>query len=338
MQTNEMNVDFTKKKTRNDTQRDKRVIAKQKKDEVITMAWRPNVYFIEGELDNTLLGKITGWMQFAGMTEKVLFDLEGDFHRDIRGAKIHLQGDASETDPPNNAQNYFDSFASRQTGKAGDITAGLTPRDYVDYPYIEWYGHENGRVVLELEPVQVEVVGHPIPICESDPVSRKEQAENMAGFLGGLASEMNIPERQAVSTGNAVAVDRAKKVVANDKIRGMKLLPKELREIVPPLYAQDGKGDDAIAHAKYFTPSSGWTWYITEGEPVLDETGREIDFRFFGLVDGHEKELGYFCLSELESVKGPMGLPIERDLWWKPKTLAEISPETSEHDSQGGAS
>jgi hypothetical protein len=32
-------------------------------------------------------------------------------------------------------------------------------------------------------------------------------------------------------------------------------------------------------------------------------------------------------LSELESVNGPMGLPIERDLWWKPKTLEEIAPE-----------
>ena len=32
-------------------------------------------------------------------------------------------------------------------------------------------------------------------------------------------------------------------------------------------------------------------------------------------------------LSELESVRGPMGLPIERDLWWKPKTLAEVAPE-----------
>ena len=35
---------------------------------------------------------------------------------------------------------------------------------------------------------------------------------------------------------------------------------------------------------------------------------------FFGLVEGHVKELGYFSLSELQRVKGPMGLPIERDL------------------------
>jgi hypothetical protein len=93
------------------------------------------------------------------------------------------------------------------------------------------------------------------------------------------------------------------------------------------LYSQDGKGGKTIVHVKFFSPSSSWTWYITEGEPMLDDAGSEIDFKFFGLVDGFEKELGYFNLSELESVKGPMGLPIERDLYWTPKTLQEIAPE-----------
>ena len=60
---------------------------------------------------------------------------------------------------------------------------------------------------------------------------------------------------------------------------------------------------------------------------MLDGSGKEQDFCFFGLVDGHEKELGDFLLSELEEVRGPMGLPIERDLHWQPKTLADIAPE-----------
>jgi hypothetical protein len=50
------------------------------------MAWRPSVCLIEGELDNTTLGHVTGWMQFTGMENKVTFVLRGDFHRDIRGA------------------------------------------------------------------------------------------------------------------------------------------------------------------------------------------------------------------------------------------------------------
>ena len=52
---------------------------------------------------------------------------------------------------------------------------------------------------------------------------------------------------------------------------------------------------------------------------------------FFGLACGLEKELGYFSLSELESVRGPMGLEIEPDLYWEPKTLAEIAPELFVH-------
>jgi len=113
----------------------------------------------------------------------------------------------------------------------------------------------------------------------------------------------------------------------NNKIRGMKLLTKELRRKLPPLYAQDGKGGKAVVYAKLFTPDSSWYWHITEGEPVLDESQNEVDYRFFGLVFGHERELGYFLLSELEEVCGPMGLPIERDLYFQPKTLEEIAPE-----------
>ena len=101
----------------------------------------------------------------------------------------------------------------------------------------------------------------------------------------------------------------------------MKLLTKEIRRKLPPLYSQEKLGDQAIAHVKFFTPDSSWTWYATEFD------GEDT---FFGLVDGHEKELGYFRLSELESVRGPMGLAIERDKFWKPKTLAEIAPELFE--------
>ena len=98
----------------------------------------------------------------------------------------------------------------------------------------------------------------------------------------------------------------------------MKLLTAEIRKKLPPLYSQDDLGGKAVAHLKMFTPSAGWTWYATEYD------GEDT---FFGLVDGHEKELGYFSLSELQKVRGPLGLPIERDLYWQPKTLEEIAPE-----------
>ena len=291
------------------------------------MAWRPNEQFIEGVLDNTVPGKVTGWMKFAGMSDKVIFDLEGDFHRDIRGAKVRLRGDG-ESANAEEAEKYMEGFSAVQKGNVGDITGGFPPADYVEGSvYVEWYGADNGRCVIELEQDQIEILTQPIPACESDPLSRKKQAENMAGFLCGIAAACGIPETNAVAIADTEAVERAKKVIANDKIRGMKLLPKEIREQLPPLYSQDGKGGKAVVYVKYFTPSSSWTWLSTEGEPVLDESGKEVDFKFFGLVFGHEREFGYFLLSELEEVRGPMGLPIERDLHFKPKMLEEIAPE-----------
>jgi hypothetical protein len=116
----------------------------------------------------------------------------------------------------------------------------------------------------------------------------------------------------------------------NNQQRGMKLLTKELLKKIPPLYAQDGKGGKSIAYAKYFCPSNSWTWLACEYD------GEDT---FFGLVDGHVKELGYFSLAEIEEVTGPMGLPIERDLYFKPTTLQEIAPElfeTKEQGEQGG--
>jgi len=290
------------------------------------MAWRISQYLIEGELDNTQPGKVTGWMRFAGVKGKMTFDLKGDFHRDIRGAKIHFTGDAFETDPPADAQSCMDGLSLHQTGRVGDITAGLPPQDYGNTPYIEWYSDDNGRVLIKLEPVQMEVIGTPIPACESDPISRQQQSQNMAEFLGSLAADLNLPAERVVCISGSTVIQADKRPTSR-KVRGMKLLTKEIRKKLPPLYAQEDKGGKAIVHLRLFTPDSGWTWYITEGSPITDDSGKEVDFHFFGLVDGHDKELGYAALSELESVRGPMGLPIERDLWWKPKTLEEIAPE-----------
>jgi len=110
----------------------------------------------------------------------------------------------------------------------------------------------------------------------------------------------------------------------------MKLLTKEILKKLPPLYSQEQLGGKAVAHVKFFTPDSGWTWHVLEGS---EEDG---DVLFFGLVDGQERELGYFRLSELENARGPLGLPIERDLHWKPKTLEEIAPEMFKQPALGG--
>ena len=93
-----------------------------------------------------------------------------------------------------------------------------------------------------------------------------------------------------------------------------KLLPAEVAATLPALYATQNEADP-IARVKFFTPDSSWTWYVIEFDPS--------DRLCFGLVHGHEREFGYFSLDELESVKGPLGLPIERDLYWQPKPASQ---------------
>jgi hypothetical protein len=96
----------------------------------------------------------------------------------------------------------------------------------------------------------------------------------------------------------------------------MKLLTKQLENRFAKVGSQEEKGLGAKAIAKFFTPDSNWTWYASEYHPE--------DRVFFGLVDGQYAELGYFSLDELESVRGPMGLPIERDINFQEKTLRDI--------------
>jgi hypothetical protein len=112
----------------------------------------------------------------------------------------------------------------------------------------------------------------------------------------------------------------------------VELLTKELMRRIPK--CQDGKGDEAVVYAKFFTPDSNWTWYVTEAVAILEDDsevslkeldGRPfVDVRFFGLVEGHARELGYFSLRELESVRGPLGLPIERDRFWREVPLKSV--------------
>jgi len=159
------------------------------------MAFRPTRYVIEGELDNTKLGVVTGWIQFAGMKGKVVLELQGNFHRDIQGAKIHFTGQGGR--PPSDAVEHMQGIWTEQKGKAGDITAGLLPYDWGRRPYIEWYSYGNGRVVIEPDKEHVEVIGQPLPLDEAVPVSRQEQAANLKEFMDTILAAMNKQDKQS---------------------------------------------------------------------------------------------------------------------------------------------
>lgn len=95
----------------------------------------------------------------------------------------------------------------------------------------------------------------------------------------------------------------------------MKLLTKEIKEKLPKLHETDGKEKNFVV--KFFTPDANWTWYAVEGQQEED------DFIFFGLVIGLEKEWGYFSLRDLETIRGKLGLPVERDRFYSVEKFRE---------------
>jgi hypothetical protein len=95
-----------------------------------------------------------------------------------------------------------------------------------------------------------------------------------------------------------------------------KLIPQKLLSDIPDLYETEGSLNP-ICHVKFFTPDSHWSWYLIELSKADAKT-------CYGYVRGIEDELGYFSLEELESIHGPLGLAIERDLSFKPTLFSKI--------------
>jgi hypothetical protein len=91
------------------------------------------------------------------------------------------------------------------------------------------------------------------------------------------------------------------------------------KEIEVKAQEQFSKGSDMsqMVVAKFFDPIGSWTWYLMNQDPT------EPDY-LWGIVKGFEIEMGSFSLSELKSVKGGLGLGIERDLHFIPKPAQEI--------------
>ena len=94
----------------------------------------------------------------------------------------------------------------------------------------------------------------------------------------------------------------------------MELIPQEIKELIPKLYETEEQ-NNPIAYVKLFL--DGWTWYITE-------LSIDNNICFGYVISPFESELGYFSLNEIKSIKGSLGLGVERDLSFKPTALAII--------------
>jgi len=86
----------------------------------------------------------------------------------------------------------------------------------------------------------------------------------------------------------------------------MKLLTKGVEKRLLANNAVDGGEIGHVPVVKFFTPDAQCTWLITD----MDSTNL-----MFGLCDLGlgTPELGYVALEDLNSLRGKMGLPVERD-------------------------
>lgn len=78
--------------------------------------------------------------------------------------------------------------------------------------------------------------------------------------------------------------------------------------------AAQGRCEDFYPVVKLFTPDAHATWLLTELDPGDVDTA-------YGLCDVGlgTPELAHVKLSDLETIRGPQSLPVERDLHFKPR-------------------
>lgn len=98
----------------------------------------------------------------------------------------------------------------------------------------------------------------------------------------------------------------------------MKLLTKALEKRFAEVGSQE-EVKDPIVIAKFFNPTGAGTWYATEWIP---EDG--VFFGFVSIFGDHNDEWGYFSLAELEELELPLGMGIERDLYFGEKKAGEV--------------
>lgn len=98
----------------------------------------------------------------------------------------------------------------------------------------------------------------------------------------------------------------------------MKLMTKALERRFAQISSQE-KVEDPLIIAKFFYPAGSGTWYASEYDPE-----RRMFFGYVSLFGDHNDEWGTFSLDELESVKGPFGLGIERDRYFSEKQASEV--------------
>jgi len=174
------------------------------------MAWRIADNVVSGEIDNRTKGRVTGFLEPADQSGRIVLDLEGNAHPDLAGSLIRFRNPRAKASP-------LADFNREQTGVAGDITASHRVKDllvsvnaflamdedereksyrWANCLYVEWYSRSNGRVVMEGVAFEVEWIEGPLwRITEEELREQGERSqEAVAGFFEDVATAMGAEE------------------------------------------------------------------------------------------------------------------------------------------------
>lgn len=168
------------------------------------MAWRIDEHVVRGEIDNRTRGRTTGRLWFVDRAEPVELELAGDCWRDLAGRRLEFVNPQPKPGLP-------ESFAARQVGSVGDITASRKVK-VLDFPlsdmhlyyktgrempwhwgnalYLEWISERNGRVVIETASFELKIVGEPAwEMTEAEEkAQRGTNSEGLTDFVEQLGN------------------------------------------------------------------------------------------------------------------------------------------------------
>tara|TARA_Y100000310_G_scaffold299649_1_gene334671 strand:+ start:35 stop:352 length:318 start_codon:yes stop_codon:yes gene_type:complete len=104
----------------------------------------------------------------------------------------------------------------------------------------------------------------------------------------------------------------------------MKLLTNKIIEQATKQYEKNSDMEQMVV-AKFFNPVGSWTWYLMNMADNKDYC--------WGIVNGHALEMGSFSIKELEDLQLPLGMKIERDLYFEPMKASKVweQLENGEH-------
>lgn len=240
------------------------------------MAWRLQEHVVRGEIDNRERGRVTGRIWLAGIEKPLVLELLGDCEPDLAGCLLRFEN-------PKPIQMTTRPPASRQRGKAGEITAARKVRVF-DIPledayallkegnsppehtansvYLEWDSPLSGRFIIQSTQYQLEV-SEPTWRFSAEEVMEREQTvveESSDAFAIEIRDDGTDEEWDEF---------RCEELLRESDARGEKY-----RRLLEK-YLSHPDRDRIIAH------EMGWTWLEESLDEKAENDGKDAAIEDF---------------------------------------------------------